>query len=77
MELASGTLYQLRQGPRLDEDRIWKYCIQMLLAMEYIHSKNIIHRDIKTLNLMLDANDGIKLGGTHWVASLPHWQTVT
>lgn len=63
MELAkSGTLYHLRTGPRLEEDRIWKYCIQMLLAMEYIHSKKVIHRDIKTLNLMVDGNDDVKLG---------------
>ena len=69
MELAkSGTLYHLRNGPRLDEDKVWKYCIQMLLAMEYIHSKKIIHRDIKTLNLMLDANDDIKLGKSLWIA---------
>ena len=68
MELArSGTLYHLRNGPRLDEDRVWKYCIQMLLAMEYIHSKKIIHRDIKTLNLMLDAHDDVKLGRPLWV----------
>lgn len=72
MELASaGTLFHLRNGPRLAEDRIWKYCIQMLVALDYIHSKKIIHRDIKTLNLMLDGDDNVKLGVLTTAVSMP------
>jgi NIMA (never in mitosis gene a)-related kinase 1/4/5 len=63
MELAkAGTLYDLRNGPGLEEQQVWKYSIQLLMAMEYIHKERIIHRDIKTLNLFLDDQGNLKLG---------------
>ena len=66
MEFASGgTVYHVtraQQGRLLAEDRIWKWLIQSLLALDYIHRKRIVHRDIKSLNLFLDAGDNIKMG---------------
>lgn len=35
--------------------------IQALLGLQHIHSKKIIHRDMKALNLFLDSNDNIKV----------------
>jgi len=40
---------------------VWKYLIQAVIGLSHIHSKKIIHRDIKALNLFLDANDNIKV----------------
>jgi len=63
MEYASGgTVHHARRAGQLSESRIWKYCIQLLQAVAYIHSLRIIHRDIKTLNVFLDKNDDVKLG---------------
>lgn len=36
---------------------------QMVSAVHYCHSMNIVHRDIKSENLLLDANNDIKLAG--------------
>ncbi|KAG1669259.1 hypothetical protein FOA52_003296 [Chlamydomonas sp. UWO 241] len=46
----------------LPEDMVWRYLIQSLLGLQHIHSKRIIHRDIKALNLFIDAQDNIKIG---------------
>ena len=64
---AGGTVYhavrsECASQQRMSEDTIWKWAIQLLLGVAFIHSKRIIHRDLKTLNLFLDANSDIKIG---------------
>ena len=44
------------------EKDIWDYAFQICQAVEYLHSKNIIHRDIKCLNIFLNEERQIKLG---------------
>ena len=44
------------------EKDLWDYSYQLCLAVEYLHSKNIIHRDIKCLNIFLSDDKKIKLG---------------
>jgi len=36
--------------------------IQICLGLYYLHSKNIIHRDLKTLNIMLSKDNWAKIG---------------
>ena len=45
----------------LDEKLIIKIFKQLLNGVNYIHSKGVIHRDIKTDNLLLDENNNIKI----------------
>lgn len=51
-----------QRGKQLTEPRIWKYFIQMCLGLEYIHSKKILHRDIKTLNVFLARDESLRIG---------------
>ena len=49
-------------GRPLSENKIWKFTIQMCLGLEYLHSKKILHRDIKTMNIFLNKDENIRIG---------------
>ncbi|XP_067677206.1 serine/threonine-protein kinase Nek8-like isoform X1 [Haliotis asinina] len=57
MEYAQGgTLLdylQSRNSNLLEEEEILKFFAQMLLSLQHVHSKNILHRDLKTQNILL------------------------
>lgn len=48
---------------RMSEDEARKKFWQILTAVDYCHQHHIVHRDLKTENLLLDANMNIKLAG--------------
>ncbi|NXF04335.1 SIK2 kinase, partial [Smithornis capensis] len=51
----------LTSNGHLSESEARKKFWQILSAVEYCHSHHIVHRDLKTENLLLDANMNIKL----------------
>lgn len=59
---SSGSLKNIidKYGP-LNETLIRKYTKQILLGLKYLHSKGIVHRDIKCANILLDTKGNVKL----------------
>jgi tRNA A-37 threonylcarbamoyl transferase component Bud32 len=57
-----GDLNFIIKNTFLNENTIKKYMIQLIDGLEYLHSKNILHRDLKPLNLFIDGQDNLKIG---------------
>ena len=73
MELATnGTLYNLIEKNKNDKSKdinlIKKLIIQTIEIIKYLHSLNIIYRDIKPENLLLDKDYNIKLCDYGWAS---------
>lgn len=68
MEFATGgTLYKQivnREGALFEEGQIWEFFVQIVMALKYVHSCNVLHRDLKSQNIMLSGPQQrtIKLG---------------
>lgn len=46
----------------IEENTLWSYFIQLTLAINELHKKNIMHRDIKAKNVFLPSYSRIALG---------------
>ena len=55
------TLSELLHKRQLSEMEIKHYCFELLLAIEYLHKRNIIHRDIKLSNILLSEKMEVRL----------------
>ena len=55
-----------------DENILWRIAFEVLNGLEYLHANNIIHRDIKCLNLFLSKDHHVKIGdlGVSTITSL-------
>lgn len=51
----------INEEGRLSEKRALNYCIQIAEALKVAHSKHIVHRDIKSQNIMVTRDDRIKV----------------
>ena len=66
MEFCSGgdlfSLISKQRGKYLHEDLILFIFLQLCLAVNYIHGRHILHRDIKTQNIFITTGFVVKLG---------------
>ncbi|CAJ1342527.1 unnamed protein product [Effrenium voratum] len=49
-------------GKSFSEDRIVRWLTEATLALKYLHDKHVLHRDLKTQNLFLTAQDRLRIG---------------
>ena len=62
MEFVGGSLLQrIQYSSGLTELQIVKYLFQLLIALHYIHSRSIIHCDIKSANILVNKEGKVKL----------------
>ncbi|XP_008189854.1 testis-specific serine/threonine-protein kinase 1-like isoform X2 [Acyrthosiphon pisum] len=63
MEYAeNGSLLDIiKRDGRIDDNRARKWFMELVNAIEYCHTKGVVHRDIKCENLLMDTSYNIKL----------------
>ncbi|KAK6135236.1 hypothetical protein DH2020_031008 [Rehmannia glutinosa] len=60
--VSGGSIYTImQQYGKLGESAIRSYAQQILSGLAYIHSKSIVHRDIKGANILVDPTGRVKL----------------
>jgi serine/threonine protein kinase len=80
---AQGELFKMinptKDGPAcpFDEERSAKYIYQLTCALEYCHSKHVIHRDIKLENLLVGLKGELKLADFGWAVHTPKMRRQT
>lgn len=68
--LPGGCLTNIVTNMYLTEHHIATICREVLQALEFLHSRNVIHRDIKSDNILLGMDGSIKLTGSVWFTML-------
>ena len=53
--------FHLKRKNRFTESEVAFYAAEIIIALEYLHSKKIIYRDLKPENILLCVDGHIKL----------------
>ncbi|XP_065058314.1 serine/threonine-protein kinase Nek4-like isoform X1 [Rhopilema esculentum] len=61
-DLYSKLKEQAKQNELLGERQIVEWFVQIAMALQYMHDRNILHRDLKTQNIFLTKSKIIKVG---------------
>ncbi|XAR62624.1 Mitogen-activated protein kinase kinase kinase [Bertholletia excelsa] len=59
--VTKGSLLDLYQKYNLRDSQVSIYTRQILHGLKYLHERNVVHRDIKCANILVDASGSVKL----------------
>eukprot|EP00375_Theileria_parva_P003778 XP_766464.1 serine/threonine protein kinase Nek1 [Theileria parva strain Muguga] len=53
--------YRRKINKPIREERILIWLVQLLSALKFLHKRYTLHRDLKTLNILIDSNKNLKI----------------
>ena len=71
-----GTLLDILKSQILDTDTMWKYFIEIGCALRYLHSRRVIHGDIKPTNVFISESGSAYLADFDQARSLGNQKKV-
>lgn len=57
-----GQYIENRNNKLIDEETVWDFFIQTCLGIQYLHTRKVLHRDLKSTNLFLTKEGKLKIG---------------
>lgn len=59
--VTKGSLASLYRSYHLNDSQVSAYTRQILNGLKYLHERDVVHRDIKCANILVDVNGSVKL----------------
>ncbi|KAM7022169.1 uncharacterized protein M8220_016919 [Acridotheres tristis] len=66
-----GTLQDVVRQTRMAEGEMAAVSRECLQGLDFLHSNRVIHRDLKSSNILLGMAGSVKLGGCSWPGTVP------
>uniref|UniRef100_A0A0D9VLI9 mitogen-activated protein kinase kinase kinase n=1 Tax=Leersia perrieri TaxID=77586 RepID=A0A0D9VLI9_9ORYZ len=72
--VSEGSLVSVYEKKQLEESTISSYTRQILNGLTYLHRHNVMHRDIKCANILVDQNGTVKVGDFGLAKEIKVWK---